>query len=79
MTSNMIYIVALGVGFKCPSKIHLSIQCPPPLQPSYSCASFTRGPGHLSRSNHQGSLKKTQCAELVFTSGFIVEIKALLE
>ena len=45
--------------------------------PSYSCASFTRGPGHLSRSNHQGSLKKTQCAKLVFTSSFIVEIKAL--
>ena len=26
MTSNMIYIVALGVGFKCPRKI---TQCPP--------------------------------------------------
>ena len=25
MTSNMIYIVALGVGFKCPRKIHLNI------------------------------------------------------
>ena len=24
MTSNMIYIVALGVGFKCPRKIHLN-------------------------------------------------------
>ena len=31
MTSNMIYIVALGVGFKCPRKIHLNTQCPPPL------------------------------------------------
>ena len=30
MTSNMIYIVALGVGFKCPRKIHLNTQCPPP-------------------------------------------------
>ena len=30
MTSNMIYIVALGVGLKCPSKIHLNTQCPPP-------------------------------------------------
>ena len=29
MTSNMIYIVALGVGFKCPCKIHLTTQCPP--------------------------------------------------
>ena len=28
MTSNMIYIVALGVGFKCPRKIHLNTQCP---------------------------------------------------
>ena len=27
-TSNMIYIVALGVGLKCPRKIHLSTQCP---------------------------------------------------
>ena len=26
MTSNMIYIVALGVGFKCPHKIHLNTQ-----------------------------------------------------
>ena len=24
LTSNMIYIVALGVGFKCPRKIHLN-------------------------------------------------------
>ena len=28
MTSNMIYIVALGVGFKCLCKIHLNTQCP---------------------------------------------------
>ena len=27
MTSNMIYIVALGVGFKCPHKINLNTQC----------------------------------------------------
>ena len=26
MTSNMIYIVALGGGFKCPRKIHLNTQ-----------------------------------------------------
>ena len=25
----MIYIVALGVSFKCPRKIHLNTQCPP--------------------------------------------------
>ena len=31
MTSNIIYIVAFGVGFKCPSKIHLNTQAPPPL------------------------------------------------
>ena len=30
LTSNMIYIVALGVGFKCPCKIHMNTQCPPP-------------------------------------------------
>ena len=30
MTSNMIYIVAVGIGFKCPRKIHLNTQCPPP-------------------------------------------------
>ena len=29
LTSNMIYIVALVVGFKCPHKIHLNTQCPP--------------------------------------------------
>ena len=29
MTSNMIYIVSLGIGFKCPRKIHLNTQCPP--------------------------------------------------
>ena len=28
MTSNMIKIVGLGVGFKCPRKIHLKTQCP---------------------------------------------------
>jgi hypothetical protein len=30
ITSNMIYIVAFGVGLKCPLKIHLNTQCPPP-------------------------------------------------
>jgi hypothetical protein len=25
----VIYIVALGVGFKCPRKIHLNTQCAP--------------------------------------------------
>ena len=37
MTSNMIYIVALGVGFKCPHKIHLNTLCPPlaPMAPSF--------------------------------------------
>ena len=29
MTSNIIYIVAFGVGFKCPRKIHLNTQCLP--------------------------------------------------
>ena len=31
MTSNMIYIVALGVGLKCPRKIHLNTQCKGPM------------------------------------------------
>jgi hypothetical protein len=30
LTLNMIYIVALGVGLKCPRKIPLNTQCPPP-------------------------------------------------
>ena len=30
MTSNMIYIVALGVALKCLHKMHLNTQCPPP-------------------------------------------------
>ena len=29
LTSNMIYIVALGVGLNCPRIIHLNTQCPP--------------------------------------------------
>ena len=32
MTSNMIYIVALGGGIKCPGKIHLNTRCPLPLR-----------------------------------------------
>ena len=31
MTSNRIYIVVLGVGLKCPPKIYLNTQCPPPI------------------------------------------------
>ena len=30
MTSNIIDIVAFGVGIKCPRKINLNTQCPPP-------------------------------------------------
>ena len=36
MTSNMIYIVALGVDFKCPRKINLNTQCPPTVFRSYN-------------------------------------------
>ena len=32
MTSNIFYIVAFGVGIKCPRKIHLNTQCPPPIE-----------------------------------------------
>ena len=35
MPSNMIYIVTLGVGFKCPRKINLNTQCPPPPHPGF--------------------------------------------
>ena len=28
VTSNMFHIIAFGVGFKCPRKIHLNTQCP---------------------------------------------------
>ena len=30
LTSNMIHIVAHGVGLKCPRKIRLNTQCPRP-------------------------------------------------
>ena len=37
MTSNMIYIVALCIDFKCPRKIHLNTQSPlrSPLKSAY--------------------------------------------
>ena len=38
MTSNMIYTVALGVGLKCPRKIHLNTQCPPSPSMFISCS-----------------------------------------
>ena len=42
MTSNMIYIFALGVGFKCPRKIHLNTQwggeADTPITPYYAVA-----------------------------------------
>ena len=44
MTSNIFHIIAFGVGFKCPRKIHLNTQCPPPLQIGDS----HRPPGHSS-------------------------------
>ena len=44
MTSNIIDIVAFGVGFKCPRKIHLNTQCPlsdpPTALPRYMNFSF---------------------------------------
>ena len=33
ITSNMIYIAAVCGGLKCPCKIHLNTQCPPPQSP----------------------------------------------
>ena len=32
MTSNIFHIVGFGVGIKCPHKMHLNTQCPPPLR-----------------------------------------------
>ena len=29
MTSNIFHVIAFGVGFKCPRKIHLNTKCPP--------------------------------------------------
>ena len=37
LSSHMIYIVALGVGLKCPRKIHLNTQCPGPPVPASLC------------------------------------------
>ena len=31
MTSSMIYVVAFGVGLKCPHQMHWNTQCPPPI------------------------------------------------
>ena len=41
MTSNMIYTVALGVGFKCPRKIHLYTQCTEMIFASLLSGGFT--------------------------------------
>ena len=38
MTSNIFIIIAFGVGFKCPRKIHLSTQCPPRIQFRRPCS-----------------------------------------
>ena len=40
ITSNMIYIVALGVGFKYPHKIHLYTQCPPCVDSFYTLSMY---------------------------------------
>ena len=44
MTSCMIYIVAFGVGLKCPRKIHLNTQCPPPRFSDLFLRLFTKVP-----------------------------------
>ena len=50
LTSNMIYIVALGVGFKCPSKVHLNTQCPSQiLGPSYGPDLMAKLPLHFAK------------------------------
>ena len=40
MTSNIIDIIAFGVGFKCPRKIHLNTQCPLPAILSYKTSRY---------------------------------------
>ena len=47
MTPNMIYTVALGVGFKCPHKIHLNTQWGEAQGDKYSPASWFRRPCFL--------------------------------
>ena len=51
MTSNMIHIVELGVGFKCPCKVNLNTQCPPPPQKKKS-------PSGSSENNHYYQVSK---------------------
>ena len=53
MTLNIIDIDAFGVGIKCPRKIHLNTQCPPPfLGHNNSYIGGVRGRGMISRREH---------------------------
>ena len=73
MTSNMIYIVALGVGFKCPRKIHLNTQCPPSprffyLRLALLCYSYIQGDGPYlrpSKSSHDLCSRKLKVFPLL--------------
>ena len=51
MTSNILDIIAFGVGFKYPRKIHLNTQChpPPPLVPTALSAFHTQGAAKRAR------------------------------
>ena len=53
MASNMIYIVALGVGLKCLRKIHLNTQCHLSMKQFFSC--FTEIPICPVRTEEHGS------------------------
>ena len=44
MTSKMIHIVALGVGLKCPRKIHLNTQWAGGIDPLPLCLSASADP-----------------------------------
>ena len=59
MTSNMIYLVALDVGSKCPHKIHLNTQCqgPPGALPGPSWGP----PGALAEPGYWNLLTKAVC------------------
>ena len=52
LTSNMIYIVALGGGFKCPHKIHLNAQCSVGEGEALGCPKLRNSSdGHLAKKN----------------------------
>ena len=66
MTSNIIDIVAFGVGFKCPRKIHLNTQCPP--KTNYETQVNNNGISIMSRSlSYKSTFKSSRLYVKVHT------------